>query len=230
MTNIIHFLALFTLTATAVQFSLFRRWWQGFIVAAFMALATYWFYPTAITLGKNELLQWLGDVPAMQNLAVILVLEAIFMLVLALMMLRDMYLPLSLPWSLILYLQFLPAVTTIGVLCYYQVSIYQQALPYDFALTAIAYGGGVALLLMVLAAFIKLLVPLRVLRQELKLAMHAAQIVLASAISVLTMKYPYAGVQSDVNWLAMAVVVVIVLVFVVIGYWRYQRQMRAQSV
>ena len=222
MTNIIHFLALFTLTATAVQFSLFRRWWQGFIVAAFMALATYWFYPLAITLGKNDLLQWLANAPAMQNLAVILVLEAIFMLVLALMMLRDMYLPLSLPWSLLLYLQFFPAVTTIGVLCFYQVSIYQQALPYDFALTAIVYGGGVALLLMLLAAFIKLLVPLRVLRHELKLAMHAAQIVLASAISVLTAKYPYAGVSSALEWKTLGMVAVIVVVFFFIGYWRYQ--------
>ena len=226
MDNIILFLALFSLTATAAQVSLFRHWWQQLGLALLIAAITYGFYPTAITLSSNDLVALLADPAAMLDMSVVLVLEAVVMLILALFMLREMYTVLLYPWKLVLLVQYFPMVSAVGVLCFYQVHLYQQGLEFEFENTALGYGIAVACTVVALAWLIKLLVPMRVLRLELKLAMHSAQIVLAVAVSVLTATYPYrpADIQPNLNEF-IAVVVLVVMGFV-IGYLRYQRKMQ----
>lgn len=222
MENIILFLALFTGTATAVQVSLFRQWWMRILLSAAIALFTYLFYPTAIRFSSTDIENLLTSETAMLNLSVVLVLEAAVMLILALFMLRDMYTRLAMPWKLIPFLQYLPMVSSVGVLCFYQVFLYQQGLEWAFEKTALVYGGGVALGVLLFAWLIQAVIPLRLLRLELKLAMHAAQIVLAIAISVLTATYPYRGSEIEPNLLQFAVVVSIFLVGALFGYHRYR--------
>lgn len=224
MDNIILFLALFSLTATAAQVSLFRHWWQQLGLALVIAAITYGFYPTAITFSSNDLTALLADPTAMLDMSVVLVLEAVVMLILALFMLREMYTVLVFPWKLILLLQYLPMVSAVGVLCYYQVHLYQQGLEFEFENTALGYGGVVACTVVALAWLIKLLVPMRVLRLELKLAMHSAQIVLAVAVSVLMATYPYRSADVKPNLTEFMAVLVLVLVGFVVGYLRYQRK------
>jgi hypothetical protein len=224
MENIILFLALFTGTATAVQVSLFRQWWLRLLVAVAIAGGTYLFYPTAIQFSSTDIEQLLANEAAMLNLSVVLVLEAVVMLILALFMLRDMYTRLTLPWRLIPLLQYLPTVTSVGVLCFYQVHIYQQGLQWEFEKTALVYGGGVALAVVAGGWFIGLLIPMRLLRLELKLAMHAAQILLAIAISVLTASYPYRGSEIEPNLLQFGGVIALFIVGGLIGYQRYRTQ------
>ena len=96
----------------------------------------------------------------------------------------------------------------------------------DFDRTALLYGGAVALTVVVLAWFIKFLVPMRVLRLELKLAMHAAQIVIAVAVSVLTATYPYRSADIEPNLVEFAAVSALIVVGVIVGYLRYQRNMQ----
>jgi hypothetical protein len=220
--NIILFLALFTGTATAVQVSLFRKLWQQLLLAGAIAVGTYLFYPTAIGFSSTDIETLLANESTMLDLSVVLVLEAVAMLILALFMLRDMYLKLAMPLQLVLWLQYLPAVTSVGVLCFYQVHLYQQGLTWEFETTAHAYGGGVALGVLLFAWLIKFLIPLRLLRLELKLAMHAAQIALAIAISVLTATYPYRGSEIEPNTLQFAAVAVLFLAGALLGYRRYQ--------
>ena len=174
MDNIILFLALFSLTATAAQVSLFRHWWQQLALALAIAAITYAFYPTAIEYSSTDIEALLADAGAMLDMSVVLVLEAVLMVILALFMLREMYSVIAMPWKLVLLLQYVPMVSAVGVLCFYQVHVYQQGLELDFDQTALAYGGAVALSVVALAWFIKVLVPMRVLRLEPKLAMHAA--------------------------------------------------------
>ena len=224
MDNIILFLALFSLTATAAQVSLFRAWWQQLGLALAIALITYGFYPTAITLGSNDLAALLADPVAMLDMSVVLVLEAAVMLVLALFMLREMYTVLVLPWKLVLLLQYLPLASAVGVLCFYQVQLYQQGLQLPFDQTALAYGAAVAAVVILLAWLIKWLVPMRVLRLELKLAMHSAQIVLAVAVSVLTATYPYRPADIRPNLVEFMAVVVLMAVGAFLGYLLYQRK------
>jgi hypothetical protein len=224
--NIILFLALFSLTATAAQVSLFRRWWQQLGLALVIAAITYGFYPTAITLSSTDLAALLADPAAMLDMSVVLVLEAVVMLILALFMLREMYTVLAYPWKLVLLLQYLPMVSAVGVLCFYQVHLYQQGLEFEFENTALGYGATVAFAVAVLAWLIKLLVPMRVLRLELKLAMHSAQIVLAVAVSVLTATYPYRSADIQPNLVEFMAVLVLVIIGFVIGYLRYQRRMQ----
>ena len=224
MDNIILFLALFSLTATAAQVSLFRAWWQQLGLALAIALITYGFYPTAITLGSNDLAALLADPAAMLDMSVVLVLEAAVMLVLALFMLREMYTVLVLPWKLVLLLQYLPLASAVGVLCFYQVQLYQQGLQLPFDQTALVYGAAVAAVVILLAWLIKWLVPMRVLRLELKLAMHSAQIVLAVAVSVLTATYPYRPADIRPNLVEFMAVVVLMAVGAFLGYLLYQRK------
>lgn len=224
MDNIILFLALFSLTATAAQVSLFRAWWQQLGLALAIALITYGFYPTAITLGSNDLAALLADPVAMLDMSVVLVLEAAVMLVLALFMLREMYTVLVLPWKLVLLLQYLPLASAVGVLCFYQVQLYQQGLQLPFDQTALAYGAAVAAVVILMARLIKWLVPMRVLRLELKLAMHSAQIVLAVAVSVLTATYPYRPADIRPNLVEFMAVVVLMAVGAFLGYLLYQRK------
>jgi hypothetical protein len=224
MDNIILFLALFSLTATAAQVSLFRHWWQRLGLALVIAAFTYGFYPTAITFSSNDLTALLSDPEAMLDMSVVLVLEAVVMLILALFMLREMYTVLVFPWKLVLLLQYLPMVSAVGVLCFYQVHLYQQGLEFEFENTALGYGGVVASTVLALAWLIKLLVPMRVLRLELKLAMHSAQIVLAVAVSVLVATYPYRSADIQPNLTEFMAVLVLVLVGFMVGYLRYQRK------
>ena len=77
MDNIILFLALFSLTATAAQVSLFRRWWQQLLLAAAIAGITYSFYPTAIEFSSSDIETLLADSMAMLDLSVVLVIEAV---------------------------------------------------------------------------------------------------------------------------------------------------------
>jgi hypothetical protein len=220
--NIILFLALFTGTATAVQLSLFRQWWLKILLSAAIALFTYLFYPTAIQFSSTDIENLLASETAMLNLSVVLVLEAAVMLILALFMLRDMYTKLVMPWKLVPLLQYLPMASSVGVLCFYQVFLYQQGLAWEFETTALVYGGGVALGVLVFAWLIQFLIPLRLLRLELKLAMHAAQILLAIAISVLTATYPYRGSEIEPNLLQFAVVVALFFGGALFGYRRYR--------
>ncbi|MEH6591378.1 MAG: hypothetical protein V7746_14050 [Halioglobus sp.] len=226
MDNIILFLALFSLTATAAQVSLFRHWWQQLLLAVAIAAITFSFYPTAIEYSSTDIETLLADAVAMLDMSVVLVIEAVMMLILALFMLKDMYAPLTFPWKLVTFLQFLPMVSAVGVLCFYQVHLYQQGLQWDFDQTALIYGGAVALAVLVLAWFIKLLVPLRVLRLELKLAMHGAQIILAIAVSVLTASYPYRSSDINPNLVEFAAVTVLILVGFIAGYIRHQKTMQ----
>jgi hypothetical protein len=224
--DIILLLALFTATATAVQASLFRRAWQQALLALAIAAGTYLFYPLATRFSSAEIERLLADGATMLDLSVVLVLEAAVMLILALFMLRDMYARLKLPWKLVPLLQYLPAPSSIGVLCFYQVLLYQQGLTWPFQTTALVYGGGVALGVLLFAAVIRLLMPLRLLRLELKLAMHGAQIVLAIAVSVLTATYPYRGSEIEPNTLQFGVVAILFAIGALAGYWRYQRHAR----
>lgn len=224
MGNIILFLALFSLTATAVQFSLFRHGWQQLALAIFIAAITYGFYPTAIEYSSKDIETLLANSTAMMDMSVILVFEAVVMLILALFMLRDMYSRLRLPWKLIPYLQFLPAVSAVGVLCFYQIHLYQQAIELAFDTTALVYGGGVALTAIALAWVIKFLVPLRVLRLELKLAMHAAQIVLAVVTSILMTHQPYQGSDIKPNLIEFFAITVIIIIGALAGYIRHRYQ------
>ena len=84
MDNIILFLGLFSLTATATQLSLFRHWWQQLALALVFAAITYAFYPTAIAYSSTDIEALLADSGAMLDMSVVLVLEAVLMLVLAL--------------------------------------------------------------------------------------------------------------------------------------------------
>jgi hypothetical protein len=224
--NIILFLALFSLTATAAQVSLFRHWWQQLALAVAIAGITYAFYPTAIEFSSTDIEALLADPAAMLDMSVVLVLEAVMMLILALFMLREMYTIIAMPWNLVLWLQYLPMVSAVGVLCFYQVHVYQQGLEMDFDKTALVYGGAVALAVVVLAWFIKFLVPMRVLRLELKLAMHAAQIIIAVAVSVLTATYPYRSADIEPNLVEFGAVTALIVVGVIVGYLRYQRNMQ----
>lgn len=226
MDNIILFLALFSLTATAAQLSLFRHWWQQLALALLIAAVTYAFYPTAIAYSSTDIEALLADSGAMLDMSVVLVLEAALMLVLALFMLREMYTELLLPWRLVLLLQYLPMASAVGVLCFYQVRVYQQGIALAFEQTALAYGGAVACAVVLMARIIRWLVPMRVLRLELKLAMHAAQIVLAVAVSVLTATYPYRSADIQPNLREFLAVLALVAIGAGVGYLRYNRAMR----
>jgi len=226
MDNIILFLALFSLTATAAQASLFRHWWQQLGLALAIAAITYAFYPRAIEFSSIDIDALLANGDAMLDMSVVLVLEAILMLILALFMLREMYTVIAFPWRAVLWLQYLPMASAVGVLCFYQVHVYQQGLQLDFDKIALAYGGAVAVAVVVLAWLIKFLVPMRVLRLELKLAMHAAQIVIAVAVSVLTATYPYRSADIEPNLVEFAAVTALILVGVLVGYLRYQKNMQ----
>ena len=226
MDNIILFLALFSLTATAAQVSLFRHWWQQLALALAIAAITYAFYPRAIEFSSTDIEALLANGDAMLDMSVVLVLEAMLMLILALFMLREMYTVIAFPWSAVLWMQYLPMASAVGVLCFYQVHIYQQGLQLDFDQTALAYGGAVAVAVVVLARLIKFLVPMRVLRLELKLAMHAAQIVIAVAVSVLTATYPYRSADIEPNLVEFGAVVVLMIAGVLVGYLRYQKKMQ----
>ena len=226
MDNIILFLALFSLTATAAQVSLFRHWWQQLALALVIAGITYAFYPRAIQFSNTDIEALLANGDAMLDMSVVLVIEAVLMLILALFMLREIYTVIPFPWKMVLWLQYLPMASAVGVLCFYQVLLYQQGLTWPFQTTALVYGGGVALGVLLFAAVIRLLMPLRLLRLELKLAMHGAQIVLAIAVSVLTATYPYRGSEIEPNTLQFGVVAILFAIGALAGYWRYQRHAR----
>ena len=226
MDNIILFLALFSLTATAAQVSLFRHWWQQLALATVIAMITYAFYPLAITFSNTDIDVLLADGGAMLDMSVVLVVEAVLMLILALFMLREMYSDIKYPWKAVLFLQYLPMASAVGVLCFYQVHVYQQGLEMEFAETALAYGGAVAVAVLLLAWSIKFLIPMRVLRLELKLATHAAQIAIAVAVSVLTATYPYRSADIQPNLVEFAVVTAVIFVGALVGYLRYQKATR----
>ena len=56
--------------------------------------------------------------------------------------------------------------------------------------------------------------------------MHAAQIVIAVAVSVLTATYPYRSADIEPNLVEFAAVTALILVGVLVGYLRYQKKMQ----
>jgi hypothetical protein len=225
MPSILLWLALFTLTASAIQVSLLRHWWEKTIPLILIGIALWLAWPWAITIGAVEVLAWLTDPRAMLDVSVVLILEAFTMVLLAALMVRDIYQPLTGAIRYVLWLQFLPAATCLGVLVYYLVHVYQMALPYEFETIALGYAGSIILALALAGFGVHWLIPSRVLRMELKLAMHAAQIALGVATSVLTSRYPYRSSEIEPNLLEFVVVLMIIFVGALAGLWRYRRQM-----
>jgi len=217
MDNIILFLGIFTMTATAAQVSLLNTWWQRVGAMLALAVAVYWFYPFAIRQSTADLDLLINNPIAMQDLAVIIVLEAVVMVILSLFMLRDYYEPLKGAWSWILKLQYLPALTAIIMLGYWEIHLFYMGIDLPFEQTAMLYGGGTALGLLIAAYILRALMPIRVLRLELKLAMHGAQFVIAVATSVLMSRYPYRGTETETNALAFGVFVLIVIIMFALG-------------
>ncbi len=226
MENIILFLGIFTMTATMAQVSLFKHWWQRLGAMVALAVAVYWFYPFAIRQSTTDLEMLLNNPFAMQDLAVIIVLEATVMVVISLFMLRDYYTPLKGPWAMILKLQYLPALTAIIMLGYWEIHLFHMGVSLPFEQTAMLYGGGTALGLLIGAYILRALMKVRVLRLELKIAMHGAQFVLAVATSVLMSLTPNRGTEMESNAAAFGIFCVIVAVMFVLGVWQQKRKFK----
>lgn len=213
MELIISILMLFIVMNCVLKVS-FWKWWQaalfGVVCGVFVAAT----YPYAILQSKTQIADYLGNTVALQDMAVIITIESVICFAYCVAVLRGWFGQREKWW--VKPLKWYPSLLIFPVLFYLQTELIFSFSGVSF--TALSYGlaVAVAVLLPLLCAFFRYLLP----EKDLRLEVHFLVSLFVCIIGLLTTvngNVTYQAVEEPTNWKALAVSFGLFLILFLIG-------------
>lgn len=201
MELIISILMLFIVMNCVLKVS-FWKWWQaalfGVVCGVFVAAT----YPYAILQSKTQIADYLGNTVALQDMAVVITIESVICFAYCVAVLRGWFGQREKWW--VKPLRWYPSLLVFPVLFYLQTELIFSFSGVSF--TALSYGlaVAVAVLLPLLCAFFRYLLP----EKDLRLEVHFLVSLFVCIIGLLTTvngNVTYQAVEEPTNWKALAV-------------------------
>ena len=192
----------------------FWKWWQaalfGVVCGVFVAAT----YPYAILQSKTQIADYLGNTVALQDMAVIITIESVICFAYCVAVLRGWFGQREKWW--VKPLKWYPSLLIFPVLFYLQTELIFSFSGVSF--TALSYGlaVAVAVLLPLLCAFFRYLLP----EKDLRLEVHFLVSLFVCIIGLLTTvngNVTYQAVEEPTNWKALAVSFGLFLILFLIG-------------
>lgn len=180
----------------------FWKWWQaalfGVVCGVFVAAT----YPYAILQSKTQIADYLGNTVALQDMAVVITIESVICFAYCVAVLRGWFGQREKWW--VKPLRWYPSLLVFPVLFYLQTELIFSFSGVSF--TALSYGlaVAVAVLLPLLCAFFRYLLP----EKDLRLEVHFLVSLFVCIIGLLTTvngNVTYQAVEEPTNWKALAV-------------------------
>ena len=213
MELIISILMLFIVMNCVMKVS-FWKWWQaalfGVVCGVFVAAT----YPYAILQSKTQIADYLGHTVALQDMAVVITIESVICFAYCVAVLRGWFGQREKWW--VKPLKWYPSLLVFPVLFYLQTELIFSFSGVSF--TALSYGLAVAVvvLLPLLCAFFRYLLP----EKDLRLEVHFLVSLFVCIIGLLTTvngNVTYQAVEEPTNWKALAVSFGVFLILFLIG-------------
>lgn len=213
MELIISILMLFIVMNCVLKVS-FWKWWQaalfGVVCGVFVAAT----YPYAILQSKTQIADYLGHTVALQDMAVVITIESVICFAYCVAVLRGWFGQREKWW--VKPLKWYPSLLVFPVLFYLQTELIFSFSGVSF--TALSYGLAVAVvvLLPLLCAFFRYLLP----EKDLRLEVHFLVSLFVCIIGLLTTvngNVTYQAVEEPTNWKALAVSFGLFLILFLIG-------------
>lgn len=213
MELIISILMLFIVMNCVLKVS-FWKWWQaalfGVVCGVFVAAT----YPYAILQSKTQIADYLGHTVALQDMAVVITIESVICFAYCVAVLRGWFGQREKWW--VKPLKWYPSMLVFPVLFYLQTELIFSFSGVSF--TALSYGLAVAVvvLLPLLCAFFRYLLP----EKDLRLEVHFLVSLFVCIIGLLTTvngNVTYQAVEEPTNWKALAVSFGLFLILFLIG-------------
>ena len=213
MELIISILMLFIVMNCVLKVS-FWKWWQaalfGVVCGVFVAAT----YPYAILQSKTQIADYLGHTGALQDMAVVITIESVICFAYCVAVLRGWFGQREKWW--VKPLKWYPSLLVFPVLFYLQTELIFSFSGVSF--TALSYGLAVAVvvLLPLLCAFFRYLLP----EKDLRLEVHFLVSLFVCIIGLLTTvngNVTYQAVEEPTNWKALAVSFGVFLILFLIG-------------
>ncbi len=192
----------------------FWKWWQaalfGVVCGVFVAAT----YPYAILQSKTQIADYLGHTVALQDMAVVITIESVICFAYCVAVLRGWFGQREKWW--VKPLKWYPSLLVFPVLFYLQTELIFSFSGVSF--TALSYGLAVAVvvLLPLLCAFFRYLLP----EKDLRLEVHFLVSLFVCIIGLLTTvngNVTYQAVEEPTNWKALAVSFGVFLILFLIG-------------
>lgn len=192
----------------------FWKWWQaalfGVVCGVFVAAT----YPYAILQSKTQIADYLGHTVALQDMAVVITIESVICFAYCVAVLRGWFGQREKWW--VKPLKWYPSLLVFPVLFYLQTELIFSFSGVSF--TALSYGLAVAVvvLLPLLCAFFRYLLP----EKDLRLEVHFLVSLFVCIIGLLTTvngNVTYQAVEEPTNWKALAVSFGVFLILFLVG-------------
>ena len=214
MEQIILILMLFIAINCAFKLSLWR-WWQAGVYSLIMAVFTILAYPYAILQSKTQIVDYLQNNEALQNMAVIITLESALCFGFCVTYLRGLYGKKNPWWAKLLW--WYPSLLLFPVVFYCLTEAIFTFVGIAFTTTTYMVATIVLVAIPALAKAVKYLVP----EKDLRLEIHFLVSLFVCVLGLLTTvngKTVYAAVDEPVNWNAVTLALSLFVILFIVGY------------
>ncbi|WP_169513430.1 hypothetical protein [Flexithrix dorotheae] len=190
--------------SSCFQFSHWRL--PARLLAAFsLAVITYLSYPWVIEQSRESLENWMDDSLKMQQLAVVLVIEAVIFILVDLALLKKQF---GHPVKKALKVAaFYPGLLLLAVLLYAQMLCFYTFSEIDFDQLGVYFSLVVFFIFMGIPAGIGWTIPEGYLRMELRYILSFGQVLGGIVITIFCQKLPYPQQENSVEWQPFLIVV-----------------------
>ncbi len=217
MAEILFVLMLFVVINSAFKLS-FWKWWQAGIFSLLAAIFTVAVYPLAILQSKTQLADYLQNISALQDMAILITLETLLCLGFCMTRLDGMFEDGENRrkwWTKLLW--WYPGLLIFPVLFYCLTELIFTFAGVPFMLTASLLAVAVFVILPLLALLMKYLVP----ESELRLEIHfliSLLICVLGLLSTVNGRTVYAAVSNPINLGTLALAIGIFVILFLAGY------------
>ena len=207
-----------------VQISLTEKSWQKWLLISIMGIFSIATYPLAIEQSYTSIVELISNPKVLIDFSVIQISEAILGILLSVILLKKAIGEKTNLW--LVQLRFIPGIICFPAIFYGQSFLFMHIPNQNFMRLAILIAIGLAALLALLTWGLKWLINELELRCEVKIFLHAAQVVLASVLYLLTAGIPVSTLPDNSSLQQFLVLFAGVFVFSVAGYLLYHIKMK----
>lgn len=215
MELVVQLLLFLALLSSFLQFS---HWnWKARVAFAItISLIAYFAYPWIIQQSIDDLNQWLNNPIHLLNLAVIQVVEAMFFIILDLILVRTLFGE-SIK-KVFRWLSYFPGFVVIAAILYAEMLLFYSINQVDYQVLGLYYALFLALALFLLPLCLRWVIPESYLRMELRYVISFGQILTAMVITIIYQKIPYSQTQSFFELPPLVAVIALILVGFLAGW------------
>ena len=186
------------------------------ILSFLLTIFAFYSYPWVIEQSKEQLNLWLEDPNKMQNLAVVLLIEAFLFIFLDLALLKKCF-GQSVN-SYVKYASFYPGIFLLAVVLYAQMLCFYSFSDIDFDTLGIIFALGLSIFLFLGPMAIKWLIPEDFLRMELRYILNFGLILGGIVITVFCQGLTYPSSQDSIEWIGLIIVIALSISMMGLGW------------